>query len=144
MAHGHTKPVSWNELLGTFEFVSAGHLSEHQAFLCRESGEFIWHAEYGDELDELPDDIDDDEKYVQIPDKKELDLGKPLVLDFVGEVLPADFDEVRRMFSHKGAYARFKELLDRRSVLDKWYEFEARATEKALRTWCGDNAIAIE
>jgi hypothetical protein len=35
-----------------------------------------------DDLDELPDDIDDDEKYFQIPHKRELDLGKPLVLVF--------------------------------------------------------------
>jgi hypothetical protein len=31
--------------------------------------------------EELPDDIDN-EKYIAIPDKRELDLGKPLVLDF--------------------------------------------------------------
>lgn len=30
--------------------------------------------------DELPDDIDDEEKYVALPDKRELGLGKPLVL----------------------------------------------------------------
>ena len=35
----------------------------------------------------LPDDIDD-EKYIAIPNKKELDLGKPLVLDFTREFLP--------------------------------------------------------
>jgi hypothetical protein len=42
----------------------------------------------------LPDDIDD-EKYISIPDKSELDVGKPLVLDFVREFLPDDYDEVR-------------------------------------------------
>jgi len=48
-------------------------------------------------LDELPDDVGDSEKYLQIPDKRELDLGKPLALDFARQFLPNDFDEVRSL-----------------------------------------------
>jgi hypothetical protein len=33
-----------------------------------------------------------------------LDLGKPLVLDFAREFLPDDYDEVRHIFSRRGAY----------------------------------------
>ena len=135
--------VSWYDLLNSFEFVSASHLGEHQAFLCRQSGVFLWHSEFVDDMDELPDDIDDAEKYVQIPDKRALDLSKRLMLDFARDFLPADFDEVRRIFSHKGAYARFKILLHRRKAVDQWYDFEAKATEKALKTWCELNSIEI-
>src|SRR6266536_5589275 len=53
-----------------------------------------------------------------------------------GQFLPDDFDEVRQIFSSRGAYARFKDLLDRRGALDHWYDFEAKAEERALRTWC--------
>jgi len=80
---------------------------------------------------------------VQIPDKRALDLSKRLMLDFARDFLPADFDEVRRIFSHKGAYARFKILLHRRKAVDQWYDFEAKATEKALKTWCELNSIEI-
>ena len=83
-----------------------------------------------DDLDELPDDVGDSEKYLQIPDKRELDLGKPLALDFARQFLPKDFDEVRQLFSKRGAYARFKDLLDRRRALDQWYDFEAKAEER--------------
>jgi hypothetical protein len=83
------------------------------------------------------------EKYVQLPDKRELDLGKPLVLDFVREVLPEDFDDVRDMFRRRGAYARFKDLLDRRRALEQWYDFERKATERALREWCEMNSIEV-
>jgi hypothetical protein len=34
---------------------------------------------FGDD-DELPDDVEDDENYVAIPDKRELGLGNPLAL----------------------------------------------------------------
>jgi hypothetical protein len=58
--------------------------------LCdRQSGKIYWHSEFGDNDEELPDDIDN-EKYIAIPDKRALDLGKPLVLDFAREFLPDD------------------------------------------------------
>jgi len=87
---------------------------EHQAFLCRQSGKVYWYIEYS----KLPDDIDDSEKYVQIPDKKELDLDKPLVLEFVRQTLPSEMAKVQRIFSAKGAYARFKDLMDRKGALE--------------------------
>ena len=117
-------PVSFNDILEAFEFVSAGGMGEHQAFLCRQSGKVYWHSELSEDLEELPDDIDDSEKYVPIPGKSELDLGKPLVLDFTRQFLPDDFDEVRQIFNKRGAYAKFKDLLDRRGIRDQWYDFE--------------------
>ena len=136
-------PVSFNDILEAFEFVSAGGMGEHQAFLCRQSGKVYWHSELCEDLEELPDDIDDSEKYVPIPDKRELDLGKPLVLDFARQFLSDDFDEVRQIFNKRGAYARFKDLLDRRGALDQWYDFEAKAEERALRIRCDLNLIDV-
>jgi len=135
--------VSLKDLQEAFEFVSAGGGSEHQAFLCKQSGKLYCHSELCDDLDILPDDIDDTEKFLQIPDKKELDLGKPLALEFTHEFLPGDFDDVRRFFRKRGAYARFKELLDQRDALAEWYAFEAKAEERALREWCALNSIEV-
>ncbi|MGO9236875.1 MAG: hypothetical protein ACLP4V_23410 [Methylocella sp.] len=135
--------VSLKDIQEAFEFVSAGGSDEHQAFLCKQSGKVYCHSELCDDLDILPDDIDDSEKFIQIPDKRELDLGKPLALDFAREFLPGDFDEVRQFFSRRGAYARFKELLNRRGALDQWYDFEAKAEERALRMWCELNSIEL-
>lgn len=136
-------PVSLNDILEAFEFVSAGDMGEHQAFLCRQSGEVYLRSEICDDLDELPDDIEDGEKYVQLPDKRELELGKPLALDFARQFLADDFDEVRQIFSRRGAYAKFKDLLDRRGARDQWYDFEAKAVERALRMWCDLNSVEI-
>jgi hypothetical protein len=137
-------PVNWDELVNTFEFVSIGHPDEHQAVLSRESGKFLWHSALMDDMDEWPDDADDEEKYLWIPHRKELDLGNRLVFDFVEAFLPDEFDDVRQIFKRKGAYARFKDLLQRRKALDRWYDFEAKATEKALREWCDLNEVAID
>jgi hypothetical protein len=134
--------VSWDDLASAFEFVSADGVGGHKAFLCRPSGKVYWHSDFDDDVDELPEDIEDD-KYLQIPGKGELGLGKPLVLEFASQILPDDYDAVRQIFSRKGAYGRFKDLLARRGVIDQWYDFEAKAAEKALRAWCDLNSIAI-
>jgi len=136
-------PVSLNDLREAFEFVCAGDGGEHQAFLCKQSGKLYCHSELCDDLDILPDDIDDSEKFLPIPDKRELDLGKPLALDFARQFLPGDFDDVRQIFSRRGAYAKFKNLLDRRGMLDQWYAFEAEAEESALKMWCELNSIEV-
>jgi hypothetical protein len=141
-----TMPVSFNEILDAFEFVSFGGFGEHQAYLCKRSGKIYWHSEFSelDELDdELPDDIEDDRRYLAIPDKRELDLGKPLALEFVSQVLQGDFDEARRMFGRRGGYGNFKRLLVQRRALEQWYDFERNATERALREWCELNSIEL-
>jgi hypothetical protein len=135
--------VSFKDLLLAFEFVAGGGMYENQAFLCKQSGEIYWHSEFGDNFEQLPEDIDNAEKYIRPPDKSELDLGRALVLDFTEQHLPRHLDDVRRIFSKRGAYARFKDLLARTGALEQWYEFEARAREKALREWCEENSIEV-
>ena len=127
--------VSFSDLQLAFEFVSSGGRGENEAYLDRQSGKIYWHSEFGDNDEELPDDIDD-EKYISIPVKGELDLGQPLVLDFVREFLPDDYDEVRHIFSRRGAYRRYKDLLVRRGALEQWYDFSSKSEETALREWC--------
>ena len=141
---GAPMPVSFEEIRNAFELVSAGRgLGEHQAFLCKQSGKIHWHSDLSDLNDELPDDIEDDEKYLEIPGSRELDLGKPLVLDFTRKILPGDLDEVWQIFRRRGAHAGFKRLLVRRDALEQWYEFEEKATVQALREWCERNSIAL-
>ena len=87
--------VSLKDIREAFDFVSTGGGDEHQAILFKQSGKLYYHSELCDDLDSLPDDIDDGDKFLPIPDKRELDLGKPLALDFARQFLSGGFDEVR-------------------------------------------------
>ncbi|MDR3571760.1 MAG: hypothetical protein P4L81_06240, partial [Candidatus Pacebacteria bacterium] len=134
------------EILAAFEFADFAGLGEHLAILCRRTGKIYLRSEFSDfdELnDELPDDVEDDEKYLKIPNKRELGLGKPLALEFARRFLPDDLDEVRYIFSRKKAYSKFRALLIRRNTLEQWYEFEAKETEQALREWCEVNSVEV-
>src|SRR5262249_28433108 len=134
--------VSFSDLQLAFEFVSSGGMGENEAYLDRQSGKIYWHSEFGDNDEELPDDIDD-EKCISIPDKRELDLGKPLVLNFAREFLPGDYDEVRHIFSRRGAYRRYKDLLVRRGALERGYGFSNKCGETGLRGGGAGNGVEV-
>jgi hypothetical protein len=138
-------PAKLSDIELAFEFASAG--DECAAYVCRQTGEiyYVGGDQYsGEPDDEVPDDIDDGSKYAAVPGKRELDLGKPMVLAFAREVLPEDFNEIRDIFSKRGAYQKFKGLLDRRGAIDRWHAFENETTRAALRAWCEAEAIELE
>jgi len=135
--------VRFNDILDAVEAVSSGHLGENSAWLCKQSGRIYWQFGNDDDAEELPEDIDVGEKYIQIPDKRELELGKPLALAFVGEFLPDDFDKVQQIFSRRGAYARFNDLLDHRRMRQQWFDYRDKAEIEAVRAWCEGNSIEV-
>lgn len=141
-------PIRFSELHNAFEYANAGGLGECRAVLDRRTGTFYYHSENDGDPDEdepFPDEDElDDPRFVEIPDRHDLDLGKRLVLDFAATHLPDEFDHVREIFSRRGAYARFKDLLARRGRMDQWYEFSNAAEEAALRAWCELEEIELE
>jgi hypothetical protein len=97
-----------------------------------------------DEEDDLPGDIDHTEKFVSVPGKSDLDLGNRLVFKFASRYLADQYDEVRDIFRHKGAYRRFKALLLRLKLVDQWYAFSDDQTISALEFWCESEGLSIE
>jgi hypothetical protein len=137
--------VKFSDLYDSFLFTSIeGGAGDSAAYLCIATGKIYWHSDLSDDIEELPEDIEDDQKYIKLPNKRDLDLGKPLVMSFVRQFLPNDIDEVRGYFNRRGAYAKFRSLLARRRAIDRWHDFENKAEEQALREWCKDNSIELE
>lgn len=133
--------VNFQDVRFGFDFVSGGMPCESTAYLNVETGEIHYHSDYTDE--ELPEDIED-EKYIAIPHKNDLGLGARLALRFADYHLPEKAaDKVHQIFRRKGAYARFKDLLDSIGMLQEWYDYEEKATNEALRNWCELNGIKI-
>jgi hypothetical protein len=133
--------VNYEELSEAYDFVSFAAPLEHSAFIDRTTGKIYWVSDAIEE--EGPEDLDDMEKYIAVPHKNDLDLGTHLVLQFAAEALPDQVRRIEGFLRHRGAYARFKDLLASEGRLEEWYAFEARCTEAALKKWCEDNNIAI-
>ena len=136
--------VKHDDLSMALDFVSDAAPIDHNAYVSLDTGKIWWTSDSGDMLDEdIPGDLETSDRYLAIPHRNELDLGRRLALRFVAQTLPERFDEAEGFFRRQGAYARFKGLLEREGVLDRWYAFEADAVENALRQWCAENGLEL-
>jgi hypothetical protein len=134
--------IKYDDLSAAFDFVSFAAPMEHRAYVSLDTGKIYWISETSpiDEED-LPEDLDTSDRYIEVPHKNDLDLGNNLALRFVEEQLPNRYADVEDFFRRRGAYARFKSLLAAERCLEKWYAFEAESTERTLRQWCDANEI---
>lgn len=134
----------FSDLRNAFDFVSLGQPLDKEAYLDCKTGTIYWQSNHTDLSDTLPDDIGDPARYVPIPHKTDLGLGKPLALRFTAEYLPAQIVPVRELFTRPGAYARFTELLVDQGMLSAWQTYEQSWCDSVLRQWCADHGIAFQ
>jgi hypothetical protein len=133
-------PIDMNDLLAAFDWVSSGQRFENTAYLSRVDGRIYWDSDASE--DELPDDIEDGGIYIAVPHSSELGLGSRLAIRFAQEHLPDDVcDHVFEAFRHRGAFQRFKQLVDRCGKLQLWYDYCDQAQRDAIRDWCIDNDL---
>jgi hypothetical protein len=133
--------IDFDEIETAFLFVSMAPQSMNSAFVDTQTGQTYYVSGLGDS-DELPEDIEDD-RYVELPHKNDLDLGRQVVRDFVASHAAHLADQVDGFFRRKGAYARFKGLLQSHGLLDDWHRYEETRSTAALKEWCAKNGIEI-
>ena len=135
--------ITFDTIEDAFLFVSSAAPGEHYAVVNLKTGESFFASIISD-YDELPDDIDESEDFIGIPHKNDLDLGKPLVMDFVRQLCPELIDRVLAIFSRRGAYGRYKDLLSEKNLLEEWYAFESQRTRDALLEWCERQGLTFD
>jgi hypothetical protein len=134
-------PADIDELLEAIEWVSAGADFRNAAYICRNDGRTFWIGGDVEQIDDMPKDIEDGSLYLALPSKQQLGLGMPLAMRFTEEYLASDLREVRAIFSRRGAYQRFKDLLERRNRLEDWYRFESSEGRRAVATWAREHGF---
>lgn len=136
--------VNFDKLLEAFEFANFGGGNDSRSYVDPQTGNVYWVAAEMEDFEEVPDDIETSDRYLLLPDKRDLELGRNLAIGFAEEFLPNEYENVVDCFRKKGAYGRFKDLLDRHDALAQWHDYEAKQTEVALREWCRQNDIQLE
>ena len=136
--------VKYSDLYMAMDYVSSGALLDASAYICRATGKIWYESDDSYEEDELPDDVGDENKYAVVPDKRDFDLGKPLVLSFASQELPNQYEKIDSIFRRSGAYSRFKDLLHDHGALEAWYKYEESATREALCAWAKEEGFVVE
>ena len=111
--------MKYEDLSEAFDFVSFAAPMEHHAYISIDTGTIYWISEADPLEEEIPDDLETSDRYIAIPHKNDLDLGSNLALRFAADELPGLYNRIEGFFRHRGAYARFKELLASEGYLDK-------------------------
>jgi hypothetical protein len=128
--------VTFDDLESALHWVSAGAPFENAAYISKTTGQIFYYSRIHNTEDELPEDVHDTNLYWSVPHKNDFDLGRSLAYRYVEEMLPQESRRVREIFHRRGAYGRYKDLLDRHGHLESWYEYDRRATEAiAFPSW---------
>lgn len=135
--------VKLSDLILAVDFSTSGASFDSCAYVNRHSGDIFYTGDFVDD-EELPDDLDENSDYVEIPSKQAMDLGDRLVFRFSAEYLPDHVDTVQVIFSRRGAYGRFKDLLEQVGKLEEWYRYEENAVSEAVLEWCRANEITVK
>lgn len=99
---------------------SSDEMEESWAVVSRRDGHIYFRGPYADdELEAPPDDVDDPRFHARVPSKRDLDLGRPLALDFARSCGPEVYDTVCDYFRRKGAFRRFRALIDAKGLTDR-------------------------
>lgn len=136
--------VKFGDLETAFDFVSSDQRFMNTACISKSTGETYYKSEITGDFEEWPEDADENDDYISVPHKNDLDPGQNLVWEFVNEEIPGLADKVRGFFSRRGAYSRYKDFLEDIGLLDKWHEFESAKSKEALLQWCKENKIEID
>ena len=134
-------PISRDDLHLAVEFVTGGQVHGAAAYVDRHTGAILW---AGDGMEEpLPDDIDDEERYLPVPSRKELGLGRNDALAFTEQHAPQLLDRAEAIFNRAGAFQRFKALMDEAGLLPQWYAHQDQRLWEELEAWAEEHGLKL-
>ena len=134
------KKVDLNRVAGEFEMIS----TDTHVYYNKETGEFDFY------MDSMMDsEYDNSEKFedgnwIAGPDIDEID-EYDMMVDFACTV---EDPRAKELFSialdGKGAFRRFRDVLDRTNLSEEWYAFRSNAYVRVARRWCIGNDIPFD
>ncbi len=134
-AHSYLKISSGEVVLFSDEMIAAAEsdddLSEHAE----------WYREAVEQAREF---INNEDDYIPLPSK--FDFHEYRVMEEFTRSLPIEKqrDELLSLIKGKGAFARFKQGLERFLLLERWYQYRDQALAELAKGWCRDNGIEFQ
>ncbi|MCQ8128458.1 UPF0158 family protein [Methylomonas rivi] len=110
-------------------------------FLDKETGE-LWLNNDGD--DEVPDDLEDNPRYLPIEAMASRDAFQ-IMEDFVDELGDSpEAEALQAALNGRKPFRRFKDaLLDYPELRDSWFAFEETRLNRLAQAWCDEQGLAV-
>ena len=93
--------VSRYDIELAFSFVNSGAPMMHQAYISLDTGQIYWISDLNLDEPELPSDFETSDRYIALPHKNELGLGRNLALSFAEDELPDRYGEAAAMLRRR-------------------------------------------
>jgi len=136
----HAPPRRGDQHLAV-EHVTTGGAYGTEAFIDLRSGAILCGGI--DAEVPFPDDVYDEKRYLPVPAKKELGLGRDDALAFTEHHAPQLLSRAEYIFNAAGAFDRFKLLVREHGLLNAWYAYQDERLRQALAEWAGLNDLRL-
>ncbi|MDD3169063.1 MAG: UPF0158 family protein [Eubacteriales bacterium] len=84
-----------------------------------------------------------DDNYLALPDRYEVNEYN-IMEEFCLQLLPPKSEVFLNAIRGRGAFRRFRDLLERYGILEQWYNFEQQSLTEIAREWCRKNEVPYE
>lgn len=116
-------------------------------FLDLETGDSVFLADElitGLDNEELEDEIEENlERYLRLPTKFEIHEYH-IMEEFIWTLKGERADKLDCAIRGRGAFRRFKDLVDRMEISQQWYDFQAEYYRKLAIDWCQEHGLEYE
>ena len=103
------------------------------------------HAEwYREAIEQARVFINNEDGYILLPSKFEFHEYSVMEEFILSLPIEKQRDELLSLIKGKGAFARFKQGLERFLLLDEWYQYRDQALTELAKGWCQENGIEFQ
>ena len=134
-SHSYLKISSGEVVLFTDDEIAAAESDEDLSV----------HAEwYREAIEQAREFLNNEDDYIPLPSK--FDFHEYRVMEEFIRSLPIEEqrDVLLSLIKGKGAFARFKQGLERFLLLENWYQYRDQALAELAEEWCRDNGIEFQ
>ena len=84
-----------------------------------------------------------EDKYLKLPGKYEVN-DYEIMEAFCLQLPPSKSQEFLSAIRGRGAFRRFRHMLEDSLLLEQWYRFEQEAQREIALAWCSENKVQYE
>ena len=88
--------------------------------------------------------LENQNDYLPLPDKYDFNEYRIIEKFIARVVIPKQLQMLSQSIQGKGAFRRFKAVLEKLGLVDEWYKYRGQKLREFVEFWCKENKIDFE